>query len=1049
MKTNWRGRLLTKTMLAGATGPLLVAAGLISAPAAFAQETVQTTPAGPAAETQRETIVVTGSRIARQDYVANSPIVTVDTADIEATGVATLDTLLTQMPQFVPAINATSNNPSNGGQANVSLRGLGTRRTLVLMNGRRIVPATEEGIVDINLIPAQLVGNIEVISGGASATYGSDALAGVVNFILRDFEGLEVQATYGVTDEEDAYTKSLSMATGGSFADGRGQASLMVSYNYRDGIYNRDRAFSAISGPSGASPLGNTIFDTNNLPTTGAISAAVPGAVPTNTFGFNNNNTLFAYQGRRDFVSPGGITYDGFAQPGPTFNPDFSYNTGALNLLVIPQERYNAYAQASYDVTDNIELYTDFLFTEYETNQELAASPAAGSTTGFRVPVSNPFIPTELATVLASRPNPLGSFLLDKRFVALGPRFQQFLYDAYQGTVGARGELGFYDWTYDVYTSYGRVNRTDISNGNVSRSAVQRLLNATDGGASLCDGGFDWFGETTLSASCAAFINREAKNLRVNEQINAEAVIQGRGFELPAGEQRIALGINYREDTYSLRPDTSLSALVSTQPCIATAAYPGSGPALPQSACSQPTTIFPATPFQPGLTQVVNGVTGPGNDIAGFNALAAFSGTTDVYEVFAETLIPLLADLPAIQELNLTLAGRISDYSTVGQVEAYKADLEWKVVDALRLRGGFQRAVRAPSVGELFQPAVINFPNIGQPTTTAGAPQLSGDPCDTRSRYRSTAAPGGVGNLAASTNAQVTALCVAQGVAASAINSYTYTNQQVPGVVGGNPGLTQETADTWSVGVVLESPFENPYLANLRASIDYYNIEITDVIGTVSPSLAIQLCYNSNGTSNPTYDPTNFFCGLFERNPLNGNIINAQELNENLATANTSGVDFQVDWFADVGPGRLDLSWIGSWLESYETQSLPGGAFTDFTGTIGNRGTLGATVAPAFPEWKWLATANYTWGPARFGARWQHIGQMENFNARTDEIPAIGYFDLLASYDLTDNLSLRFNVNNVLNEQPPVYTPSVASNTDPSTYDVLGRRYTIGLTARF
>jgi outer membrane receptor protein involved in Fe transport len=240
-----------------------------------------------------------------------------------------------------------------------------------------------------------------------------------------------------------------------------------------------------------------------------------------------------------------------------------------------------------------------------------------------------------------------------------------------------------------------------------------------------------------------------------------------------------------------------------------------------------------------------------------------------------------------------------------------------------------------------------------------------------------------------------------------------------------------------------QSPFQDPLLANLSASIDYYNIELEDAIGTISASTMIQQCYNSNGTSNPTYDPNNFYCQLFTRDPLSGNIINPQSNNQNLASNRISGVDFQVDWAYDIGPGTLDAGVVGSWLENADFQSLPGGAFIEQTGTISS-GT-----ASAYPEWKFTADAGYRWGTARISARWQRVGEMKNFNNLAVTIPEIDYFDLIGSYDLTDNLSLRFTVNNITDEQPPFYTPSVQANTDPSTYDVLGRRYTVGITARF
>ncbi|HVY91073.1 MAG TPA: TonB-dependent receptor, partial [Hyphomonadaceae bacterium] len=835
MSKTAKAQLLRSTLLAA----LSVAPGFIAS--AYAQNG----PAPAAAEGERDVVVITGSRIARQDYIANSPIVTVGQEDIAATGVTTLDTLLNEMPQFVPAISQTSNNPSNGGQANISLRGLGTNRTLILMNGRRVVPANSDGTVDINVIPSQLVKNIEVVTGGASSTYGSDAIAGVVNFILRDdFKGLEANLTYGITDESDGEQFSMSLAAGGAFDEGRGHAMMMVSYNDRDAIYNGDRPFSAISGASGTSPLGSTTFDSNNLPSQAAINAIIPQPsgstctpptvqttcyVPGDQFGFNNNGTLFDYRNRTDFVSPGGITYDGFAQPGPFFNSDFAFNTGALNLNVLPQKRYNAFASAEYDINDHAKVYTDFLFTQYESASELAASPAATST-GFRVPVSNPFIPAELRAVLATRTLPLGSFLLNKRFTSLGARRSDELYDVYQITTGVKGDIGFGDWTYDAYASYGRTDRTSIQTGNVSRSAVQQLLNATDGGASLCAGGFNWFGDVPLSDACKSFVGRTAKNLVTVEQTNVEISTQGGLFDLPAGQVRAAVGVDYREDNYRRVPDGSLTGSITVQPCIATAAYNGTAGS---GVCAGSASSATAATGNPTIG---------GNDIAGFNPSAPLAGAIDSKEAFAEVLVPVLKDLPLIKELNFTVGGRVADYSTVGNISTYKVDFDWTVIDTVRLRGGYQSAVRAPAIGELFAPVLLGFPSIGSPTS-GGNPAFSGDPCDVRSKYRSTSGS----NLAASSNAGVRALCIAQGVSTSSVDTYTFTNQQVSALTGGNPSLTEESAKTYSIGVVWSPKFDNPWLANLTGSIDYYHIELQDVVGTVDANTALQQCYYANG----------------------------------------------------------------------------------------------------------------------------------------------------------------------------------------------------------
>lgn len=1004
--TDFRNRLLGSTMIGGLT---VAAATLAMASAAQAQSTPPQGQPQQDESTSIDDVVVTGSRIARQDYAATSPIVTVDAEDFQATGSVTIDTLINDLPQFVPSVNSTSNNPSNGGQANINLRGLGTQRTLVLMNGRRIVPSNSDGTVDINIIPTPLIRNVEVISGGASAAYGSDALAGVANFILNDsFEGIQFDAQYGVTDRDDGATESYALTVGGDIADGRGNAVLSVGRSTREQIFNSAREFSSISGPSGTSPLGSTTFDSTNLPNLAFVRGYFSDPTLTNTgaFGFNNDGSVFSYVKTLNFKSPGGIDYDGFANPGVG---DYVYNTGPLNLLQLGLDRWNAYAGATYKVNEGAEVYGNLLFTEYEAANELAASPAAGNVpaTGFRVLATNPFITPVMRTFLNARPDPTGSFLLNKRFNALGGRRATENYNVYQGTVGMRGDLiGLRDWSYDIYAQYGRNLRTTVQSGNVSRSAVQRLLDAPDGGASLCAGGFDPFGETELSPACLTYIGRASQNVTEQEQTVVEGSLQGSLLDLPAGDLRFAGGIQYREDTFAFRPDASLA---QSNPIICQA------------------TGLPA----PTAASCPTGRIG-GSEIAGFNPSQPLSGTTNSTEFFLELLVPLLSDLPFIQQLDLNLGYRVSDYTTVGWVDAYKADLDWQVFDFLRVRGGVQSAVRAPSIGELFAPVNTSFPSVGAVSGTG----LSGDPCDVRSSYR-------LGPNAA----QVRALCLAQGISPAAIDNYVFTNNQVPGITGGNPDLAEETSDSLTAGIVVTSPWTNPWVSGLSASIDYYDIEIENVIGTIGASAQLQGCFNAQG-QNPTYDATNGYCSLFDRDPLSGNVNQAREVNANLATLKTSGVDAQFDWnfvLADIGMpdwGNLNFNVVVGWLENRERQDAPGGPFINRTGTIDS--VFGNT----FPEWKSLSSVNWSMGRYAVGARWRHVGEMTQFGTAI-ELDSVDYFDLNGSIDLTDSISLRATVNNVTDEEPIVYSPGVQANTDPSTYDTLGRRYSIGLTARF
>jgi len=979
-----RQRLLASTVIAGA-------AMLAFAAPAMAQD---------APGDVVEDVIVTGSRIARQDYQSASPIVTTDAADFQATGAVTIESLLNDLPQFTPSIGSTSNNPSNGGQANVNLRNLGSARTLVLVNGRRLVPSNSTGAVDVTIIPTALIKNIEIISGGASAAYGSDALAGVANFILNDsFEGVQFDAQYGETDRSDGVTESYALTLGGNFADDRGNMVLSLGRSTRDVIYNAARDFSAISGPSPTSPLGSTQLDANNRPSAAFLAGYFGQPVSVaSALGFNDDGSIFAYTGKVNVQNPAGA---GIEYTAPTAN--YTFNTGPLNYLQLPVDRYNAYASGTFKINPSAEVYASALFTEYTADSELAATPASGAATGFRVPADNPFITDDLRLFLDARPDPDASFLLNKRFTSLGGRHVEDEYNVYQLTTGIRGEVPQSSWTYDVYASLGRVSNVTTQSGNVSRSSVQTLLDAADGGVSLCAGGFDPFGVTDLSAECIAYIGRAARNQTTVEQRVVEATLQGKAFDLPAGEVRVAFGAQYRQDDYAFLADAGLAA---------------SNPLTPH--------INPRTGEEDGGS--IGGV-----EIAGFNASQPLSGGTASKELFGEVLIPVLTGLPFIEQLDITLGYRYADTSS-GGTNAYRADADWTIVSGLRARGGYNRAVRAPSIGELFAPVNVGFPGIGE----ADPDGVEGDPCDINSSYRQ-------GPDAAA----VRALCIAQGVDAASVDDYIFSANQVAGVSGGNPDLFEETADTYSFGLVYQSQFDSPWLSGVSASIDYYNIVIADSIGAITVDQQLQGCFNATG-ENPTYDPTNSYCQLFQRDTLSGNVTNTFENNANLGKVKTSGVDLQVDWrlsLGDIGApawGMIDVNTVVSWLENYEDQVVPGGVYTQ------REGTIASVFGRTFPEWKSLTSVNWTNGAFGAGIRWRRVGEMDIFQAADGSgVPSKDYFDANASWSVTDTVSLRAGVNNFTDEQPALFSPGVQAGTDPSTYDVLGRRYYVGLTAKF
>ena len=900
-----RERWLATTMIAGA------ALAGFAMPAAAQEQ--------PGEATQIDEIVVTGSRIARQDYRSSSPIVTVDAQDIQAAGSVTIDTLMNDLPQFTPSISSTSNNPSNGGQANLDLRSLTPKRTLVLVNGRRLVPSNGDGSADVNLIPTALIRNVETISGGASAAYGSDAIAGVANFILNDrFEGAQIDAQYGQTDRDDGTTQSYTLTVGGNFADDKGNAVISINRSTRDLIFNSARDFSAVSGASGTTPLGSAVFDSTNLPNAGVVRNYFGDqTLPLNgAFGFNNDGTIFSHTRTLNFKSPGGIQWDGFVTPGG----NYAFNTGELN----------------------------------------------------------------------------------KRFTDLGGRHAEYDYSVYQLTGGIRGQVPHSSWTYDLYAQYGRVSNIETQTGNVSRSAVQQLLDAPDGGVSICEGGYNPFGDKgAVSAECLSYIGRTSRTITTVDQSVVEGTLQGKAFDLPAGEVRVALGVQYRENSYRYASDPSLARMNPRTPHLDINGNPDGG--------------------------TIGGV-----EIAGFNGADSVNGSVNTVDLFGEALIPLLSDLPFIQALDLTVGYRYSDYSSVGGTTAYRADLDWTIVDGLRLRGGYNRAVRAPSIGELFSPANVNFPAIGD--ASAAAP--GGDPCDVNGFFRN-----------GPDAAKVKALCLAQGISPVVIDTYDFANDQVNGFSGGNINLQEETADSFSVGLVYQSQFQSPWLSRLSASVDYYSIEIEDVISEISISDALSGCFNGTG-ENPNYDPNNSYCQLFSRDPDNGSIIDAIENLDNLGVLKTSGIDLQVDWSIDLvdagAPdwGTLGVNAVVGWLGTREDSIVAGGSFTD------RKGTISDDFGNTFPEWKSLVSVNWAHGPFTATARWRRVGEMTVYGS--DELlEPIHYFDLSGSWAVNDTVSLRAGVNNIADQEPRTWDPGVQANTDPSTYDILGRRYFVGLTARF
>jgi len=940
---------------------------------------------------QIEEITVTGSRIAKRDAIAESPIFTVDQESMKISGNVTLDHYLNTLPQITPNISSQSNNPSSGGRAFIDLRGLGPSRNLVLIDGRRAMGQAEGGtIVDTNTIPAALIERVEIISGGAAATYGADAIAGVVNFIMKkDFEGFNLDSQYRLTEEGDGDEVTADITIGSNFADGRGNAVFNASYFNREVMYKDARAFSAqASSPTGIFPNGSISLGANT-PTQGAVDAIFGGNTcepngGARGFGFNPDGSLFCtgIDGNPNRNIAGYTGPD--SHIATQFFPDsFSYNFEPDNFLVLPLERWNLYTHMNLDMSEHFQPYVQAMFTNYSSDQELAATPAGG----FVLPVTNPFISPQLAALLATREgcavvnaddpnvcdllNADAPVSLSKRFNVLGGRSGANTHDVWQLTGGARGSI-VESWSYDLYASWGRSVRNEIQGGNVRVPEVNQLLAAADGGASLCEGGLNLLGDAPISQACQDFISLQAKNLTVVEQGNIEAVVTGDLFEMPAGTVQSAFGASFREISFDFLPDSGL---------------------------------------KPGI-------------VAGFNEQLPVAGRLNYTDVFGEVSVPLLQDLPMMQSLSLTLGARTTDNNVFGNDETWKATFDWSMSESVRARGGMQHAIRSPNIAELFAPQLNNFPSFANQ-----------DPCNFNSAQRT--GPNG---------AQVQALCAAQAAVAGGAG-FSQPFGQAQAIAGGNPDLTPEEADSWTVGLVYTPEFNSSMLQRVSLTVDYFSMELDQVIDDIPATTIITRCYNSDN-ANPNYDINNEWCQLFNRDPADGRVIDLQTLQRNQSVWELSGIDTTLNWGADIGPGQFDVSLLASWLEKFEKQVTAIDPFNDFAGTIG--GTTGSTA----PEWRGTLQASYTMDNMQFLATTRYISSMSHANlVETPTAVATGtdatwYLDLAGRYDVTDSISLRFGVNNVGNQGPRLYNPNVQANTDPSTFDVLGRRYFVGFDWR-
>lgn len=978
---------------------------LVTLQPAWAQEI---TPEMAAAETAAdEAIVVTGSRIARRDFTAESPITTISEQFIEDSGPATLEQSLNALPQFQATQNGQTSSVggsgagTSGGRSNANLRGLGSARTLVLFDGRRLQPSDTSGAIDLNTIAPALISRVEVITGGASAVYGSDAIAGVVNFKFNDrFRGLELQADAGISDLGDAATYGGSLTWGGGFADDRARLFLSASYLQRDtASQNARRFFDDENGTStptsgliiqvGANPFGfgsaaNVAAYRNLFRNT--YETALP---PTSSsFLLNSDRTLIGRTGAinlRDTVSTGYLVSDNVVRQRSLLD----------STVQLPLKRYTGFARGEFDISDGITAYAQVNYATYKAEQQASVGVTQSVVQPITIRADNPFITGDLRTLVNARPNPNAPITYYFNGGRIGRLRVEEDYDVYQLLGGLKGSLGG-SLRYDVYASYGETDQGSTAYNQVSRSRFNAVVNAADGGASLCTGGYDPFGFADTSQSCQDYLTFSTTNRYHYSQTVLQGNLTGELFDLPGGAAGFALGAEYRKNSYSADIDLRNSPTPTAMP----------------------------------------GVTAAPEALGTAGALSS-GGSISVKEIYGELLFPILSDRPFFEQFDVNLAYRYSDYDRIGGVHTYKASANWSPVRGLGIRGGYSRAIRAPSLGDLFSPKSGATGVIG--LASAGG----GDPCDINGRARR-------GQIAGVDPSQVRALCIAQGVPLNLVDGYSYSGSANAAFRVGNPDLKEETADSYTIGAVLQPGFMRPAFRNFSVSVDYYTISVDDAIGYVTSPIALEQCFNYTG-ENADYDASNFYCGLVQRD-ASGILASIDEPLFNLAKYKVSGLDFQLDAAVDVtGLGTLSFNSAVTYVLDYKIQSVASEPIYDYAGTIGNAQIDG--FSSTHPAWKHVTTLGLSGDTGSLSLRWRYIGKMGNSsnvttpNGTAAGVPAVSYFDLIGRLKVNGDFELRGGVTNLTDKQPPEFGgPSV---TATSTYDVIGRRYFIGATARF
>ncbi len=1015
---------ITKTVLLRST--MLISAAVFALPA-MAQTAAPTTTqpgtgtavsvgsaeaAAPQQTADNESVItVTGSLIKNPNLVRSAPV-TVTTADeinLRQSNVA--EDVLREIPGVVPSIGSAVNN-GNGGASYVDLRGLGSFRNIVLLDGNRIVPSGLLGRVDLNNIPLALVNRVEALTGAASTTYGADAVTGVVNFITKqDFSGIEFNGNETIDGKGDGNYYRADLTIGGNFADDKGNAVLSIGYQHADPVYQGDRAFSINNLDSYSGAIGGS---STSVPTRFSGTRPIDPATgqPSTNPTVNNNGSRYIN------------TTTGVANIAS--NP---FNFNPYNIFQTPFQRYNIYGQAKYDVSDAVEFYTRGLFSKNTVNTIIAPSGAFSSSVV--IPLSNPYLPAGLrsqfcafnTTQTAGTYTPLFTpaqcaaaatavsptdpnyrtvtTTIQRRAVEVGPRISEYETTVFDYHLGVRGKISEH-LDYDLNGSYGQSENRQTQQNYTLTSRFRDALLATNTTSCLSGNAgcvpVNIFGPAgSITAPQAAYLTANSTVLIKTSLAQAHGTVSGDfGVNSPFANDAIsfAVGGEYRKYTASQASD-----LLAQTP----GELGGAGGAAPN----------------------ING---------GFN----------VKEAFGELVAPLVQDKPFFKSLTLEAGIRYSDYKIDNSTNSfstttYKGGGSWEPGFGLKIRGNYSRAVRAPNISELFTPVTVGLTN------------LAVDPC---------------AGTAPTVNANLRAICLAQGAPAGTIGTITNpTANQANVSSGGNINLKPEKADTYTVGFV----FQPEFVRGLSFTVDYYNIRVANAITSPTTNDIIAACFGADIANPPAGAAASAACTSIRRDPVRGTLdgdpattFGLPAVLSNLGRLYTNGVDLTANYSRDIGFAKLGLSFLGNYTAHQKFQATPTSINRECVGFYSSNCAYSGSLQPKF---QWTQRTTLSFDSFDISLLWRHIDglKQEPLDVAVSgaaapgfgTIPAYNYLDLAGRVSIGENLTLTLTVANLLDKDPPIVGSTIGNtsfnsgNTYPSTYDALGRRFALGVRVRY